>query len=146
MGIFKQLNTAHVLMVLIPLFIFLFLVVCIWCSMKESFAKRTTGICSWICFMWRPHKDAETTSSSRNRESGIRMREERTSRLLEIYSTAYQETSADPSNSSRTPQNSQQSLSVNLPPEIILTPSPHIINSECDNDKPPSYESLYNLG
>ena len=93
--------------------------------------------------------DAETTNSSRNREAWIRMRE-RTSgnqlaiRLPEIYSTANQETSADSPNSSRIQQNSQQSLRVNLPPEIILTPSQHIINPECD--KPPSYESLYNLG
>ena len=143
MSIFKQLNTAHILMLLIPLFIFLFLVVLIWCSMKESFVNRAQGICCWICFMLRPHVDAETTNSSRNREAGIRMRE-RTIRLPEIYSTAYQETSADPPNSSRILQNSQQNLRVNLPQEIILTPSEHIINPECD--KPPSYESLYNLG
>ena len=149
MGIFKQLNTAHVLMILIPLFIFLFLVLFIWCSMKERFTNRTKGICCWICFPWRNLVDAETTNSSRNREAGIRM-QERTSgnqlatRLPEIYSTAYHETSAGPPNSSRIPQNGQQSLRVNLPPEIILTPSQHIINPECD--KPPSYESLYNLG
>ena len=144
MGIFKQLNTAHMLMILIPLLIFLFLVLCIWCCMKESFAKKTTGICCWICFMLRPHKDAETTYSSQNREYWIRTREQLTIRLPEIHSTANQESFADPPNSSRIPQNSQQSLRVNLPPEIILTPAQHITNTECD--KPPSYESLYNLG
>lgn len=114
--------------------------------MKESFAKRTTGICCWICFLWRPPIDAETTNSSRNRETTNSRMQERTSvnqvatSLPERHSTAYQETF-------RVPQNSQQSLlRVNLPPEIILTPAQHITNPECDNDKPPSYESLYNLG
>ena len=49
----------------------------------------------------------------------------------------YEEHRAYPLSSSR---NFQQSLSVSLPPEIILTPS-HIINPECD--RPPSYESLF---
>ena len=39
------------------------------------------------------------------------------------------------------PRSYNQSLSVSLPPEIILTPSQHAINPECDS--PPSYESLF---
>ena len=55
----------------------------------------------------------------------------------------HEETHADPSNSSTIarPRNYHQSLSVDLPPEIILTPTQHVINQECDS--PPSYESLY---
>ena len=51
----------------------------------------------------------------------------------------YEETQADPSIAR--PRNYQQSLSVSLHPEIILTPSQHVINQECDS--PPSYESLF---
>ena len=39
------------------------------------------------------------------------------------------------------PRSYHQSLSVDLPPEIILTPTQHAINAECDS--PPSYESLF---
>ena len=55
----------------------------------------------------------------------------------------HEETFADPSNSSRIagPRSYHQSLSVDLPPEVILTPTQHAINAECDS--PPSYESLF---
>ena len=54
-----------------------------------------------------------------------------------------EEPHAYPSNSFRMSmtRNFQQSLSVSLPPEIILTPSQHVISQECD--RPPSYESLF---
>ena len=139
----------------IPLFfLFLFLVIVIWYMIepKKRFAERTKGLCCWICWdIWRSHPEAENTESIQNREYW-RSRSEETSgnqlstRTQKISSTRYRERPIDigPSNSSVIPQNIQQSLRVNLPPEIILTPSQHVINQECD--KPPSYESLYNLG
>ncbi len=63
--------------------------------------------------------------------------------ILTSYIIYDEETIPDPSHSSRIvrPRNYHQSVSVSLPPEIILTPSQHIINPECDS--PPNYESLY---
>ena len=152
-----DIRESIVFMILCPLFIFLFLVIVIWYMIepKKRFAERTKGLCCWICWdIWRSHPEAENTESIQNREYW-RSRSEETSgnqlstRTQELSSTTtrYQERPIDigPSNSSVIPQNIQQSLRVNLPPEIILTPSQHIItNQECD--KPPSYESLYNLG
>ena len=68
---------------------------------------------------------------------------ERASPIPVITSNSHQETPTDAASSSRIPgqQPSQQSLRVNLPPEIILSPSQHIINQKCD--RPPSYESLF---
>ena len=70
---------------------------------------------------------------------------ERASPIPDITSDSYQETPTDTASSSRIPgqQPSQQSVRVNLPPEIILAPSQHIINQKCD--RPPSYESLFSL-
>ena len=144
-----------VFMILCPLFIFLFLVIVIWYMIepKKRFAERTKGLCCWICWdIWRSHPEAENTESIQNREYGRSWSEETSgnqlsTRTQEISSTRYRERPIDigPSNSSVIPQNIHQSLRVNLPPEIILAPSQHIItNQECD--KPPSYESLYNLG
>ena len=133
-----------VFMILCPLFIFLFLVIVIWYMIepKKRFAERTKGICCWICWdIWRSHPEAENPESLQNMENG-----NMSTRTQEISSTRYQERPIDigPSNSSVIPQNVQQSLRVNLPPEIILTPSQHIITNQ-EYDKPPSYESLYNL-
>ena len=139
-----------VFMILCPLFIFLFLVIVIWYMIepKKRFAERTKGIYCWICWdIWRSHSEAENPESLQNREYGNIMRHiNMSTRTQEISSTRYQERPIDigPSNSSVIPQNSQQSLRVNLPPEIILTPSQHIITNQ-EYDKPPSYESLYNL-
>ena len=60
-----------------------------------------------------------------------------------IPEISYEETHGDSTNSSRIARqaNYHQSLSVSLPPEIILAPSQHVINPECDS--PPNYESLY---
>ena len=68
---------------------------------------------------------------------------ETASRIPDMPSDSHQETPTDAASSSRIPgqQYSQQSLRVNLPPEIILSPSQHIINQKCD--RPPSYESLF---
>ena len=67
----------------------------------------------------------------------------RASRIRDINFDSDQETCTDGAISSRIPgqQNTQQSLRVNLPPEIILSPSQHIINQK--SDRPPSYESLF---
>ena len=114
-----------VLMILCSLFIFLVPVIVIW------------------YMIWRKsHPEAENSESLQNRENG-----NMSTRTQEISSTRYQERPIDigPSSSSVIPQESQQSLRVNLPPEIILTPTQHIITNQ-EYDKPPSYESLYNLG
>ena len=98
----------------------------------------------WYVIWRKSHPKAENSESLQNREYGNGCMSTRTQ---EISSTArYQESPINigPSNSSLISQNSQQSLRVNLPPEIILTPSQHIITNQ-EYDKPPSYESLYNL-
>ena len=96
-----------------------------------------------ICWNWRSHINTES-SINHICESG---RPERTlgnqvaTGVPEIYSTTQQETPLEFANCSRIPQNSQQSLSVSVLPEIILTPLQQVINRECDS--PPSYESLF---
>ena len=54
----------------------------------------------------------------------------------------YEETHGDSTNSSRITRqvNYHQSLSVSFPPEIILIPTQHVINPECDS--PPRSYSL----
>ena len=64
---------------------------------------------------------------------------ERASRIPEITSNTRQDAVDSPRDPGQ--QQSQQSLRVNLPPEIVLSPSQHIINPK--SDRPPSYESLF---
>ena len=64
---------------------------------------------------------------------------ETASRIPEITSNTRQDAVDSPRDPGQ--QQSQQSLRVNLPPEIVLSPSQHIINPK--SDRPPSYESLF---
>ena len=101
------------------------------------------GICLLIlilspflyCCKWKRH---EKTGNTESTENFTRMNTRRNA-VIQLA----EETLTDPSNNFRVPitRNFQQSLSVSLPPEIILTPSQHVINPYCD--RPPSYESLF---
>ena len=87
------------------------------------------------CCKWKRH---EKTGNTESTENFTRMNTRRNA-VIQLA----EETLTDPSNNFRVPitRNFQQSLSVSLPPEIILTPSQHVINPYCD--RPPSYESLF---
>ena len=131
-------NIIGALFVIAFLMLLFVVLMCCLAEKRKIFTERTK-----ICWNWRSHINTES-SINHICESG---RPERTlgnqvaTGVPEIYSTTQQETPLEFANCSRIPQNSQQSLSVSVLPEIILTPLQQVINRECDS--PPSYESLF---
>ena len=115
-------NGVSVFVILAPIAIILFLCFLLWILLAVKKAGKMESLQKWDPRIRSP---------------------ERASRIPEVTSNTHQETRTDAVNSPRVPgqQPSQQSLRVNLPSEIILSPSQHIINPK--SDRPPSYESLF---
>ena len=115
-------NGVPVFVILAPIAIILFLCFLLWILLAVKKAGKMESLQEWDPRIRSP---------------------ETASRIPEIPSNTRQDIRSDVVNSPRVPgqQPSQQSLRVNLPPEIILLPSQHIINPK--SDRPPSYESLF---
>ena len=134
------------------IFVFGFLVVCclsrivysiVWCLSCLSQMKNWTVIQLQDAIRQEMSYEEETHTAPSNssRIARPRNRDRNTESTENINGrNARYNTVAIQLQDSR-PRSYNQSLSVSLPPEIILTPSQHAINPECDS--PPSYESLF---